>query len=134
VLDLGRPCLVPQGPQQGDGLRRGDRQVEAGLGRVRVEQRLARVGVSQFEQGGEVVAVNRPLKAKLGREVADPPPRRFAWSHVVVLRAVDDFSLVVVSTSQLADRDHADAHLRCIGVGNDGQYGDNFRMGASPVS
>lgn len=105
--DLGADLRAAEGAEQGDRLRRGEGEIEAGdrFGDVAQPERLAVGRVQAAQHADELVGSDLPVKAELGVPVAEPLTGRLTLARVVVLGAFGDL-VAGLARADLADRQH----------------------------
>jgi hypothetical protein len=107
-LDLASVTVGAERPDERDGLRRRQGEVEAG-DRGLVGSQLVAAGVKPVEGGSKAVAVSDAGEPVSAGEAADPTARRGTVLGEVLLPAVDDLSFVVVEVSTSGDREQRGA-------------------------
>ena len=112
LVDLDRRLVAAECPEQGDGLRGGEGEVEAGDRSLPPDgahpERLAVGGVAAGQHRGELVCLDPARQAQLLGRVAYPVALRLALAGVVVLGAFGDLVEVValLAGAELSDRQH----------------------------
>ena len=105
-FDVAAGVVVADGPEHRHRLGHAEGDVECGdLDRERGE-RCAGVGSDAFEDGSEVVGVDRAGEVELGGEGAVPAAGAFEAAVVLVGVVVVEFVEVVLGVADLADGDH----------------------------